>query len=139
VGQLYYLNDVTMNFEAVAGTFTSFGPASAPGRWRNQNATIPGETDAATLEVRVWERAYGASYEVAIDPANPQNAALGRPTYAGKSAVIPNAKLVLPPTPPMTLVSQGLQGFNVDVVPEPATIGLALLGALGLFLLRRRA
>jgi len=83
----------------------------------------------ATVQIRAWNAAAGATYEAASAAAN---------GIFGKSNLI-NVKTGgagAPPGPPTDLV--GLQGFAVNpVVPEPTTVALGLLGA-GLLFLRRR-
>ena len=90
------------------------------------------------FQVRVWETAYGNSYEAVLANGTQQDGRLG---LAGKSNVMristgnPSGT---PPSIPSSLVANGLQAFTVDVVPEPSVIGLALLGAAAVFGLRRR-
>jgi len=84
----------------------------------------------ATVQIRAWNAAAGATYEVASAAAN---------GIFGKSNLV-NVKAGgggAPPGPPTDLI--GLQGFAVSgaVIPEPTTIALGLLGA-GLLFLRRR-
>jgi len=82
----------------------------------------------ATVQIRAWNAAAGATYEVASAAAN---------GIFGKSNLV-NVKtggVGAPPGPAADLV--GLQGFTVHPVPEPTTIALGLMGA-GLLFLRRR-
>lgn len=91
----------------------------------------------ATVQVRAWEVAFGADYAAVL--ANPAAVGVGR---VGKSATLlvntgnPDAT----PTPelPTSLVSAGMHGFALTIVPEPSVIGLGLLGGIALFALRRR-
>jgi hypothetical protein len=93
------------------------------------------------FQVRVWETAFGTTYEQARDNPVPQN---GRLALVGTSNIIrvwtgwppssePN------PVPPGSLVNSGLQGFSLYPVPEPSALLLFLLGAWGLGRLWRRA
>jgi len=82
----------------------------------------------ATVQIRAWNVAAGATYEIASAAAN---------GIFGKSNTV-NVKTGgagIPPGPAADIV--GLQGFTVHPVPEPTTIALGLLGA-GLLFLRRR-
>ncbi|MCL5098327.1 MAG: PEP-CTERM sorting domain-containing protein [Candidatus Omnitrophica bacterium] len=87
--------------------------------------TIPGIGGGATatLQVRAWEVATGATWDAAQvrGQSDTFQLALGN---AGQ-----------PPTPPADLV--GLKSFNLAAIPEPSTIALGILGA-GLLLIRRR-
>jgi hypothetical protein len=92
---------------AAAGIFiggTRTAPTPTPGGW-------------AMLQVRVFEAAYGSSYEQAL-VADPQN---GRRALTGKSNIL-RIKSVDPTViPPPTIPCQmpGLQPFTVDISPEP--------------------
>jgi hypothetical protein len=78
------------------------------------------------LIVRAWDSRTGATYDAATTKAesDPISLLTGNDTSGGT-----------PTLPPTTLT--GLQSFQLEVVPEPSTIALALLGA-GLLLFRRR-
>ena len=108
----------------------------AAGSRTTPNGTAPGAN--AMFQVRVWEAAYGNSYEAVLANQTTQNGRLG---LAGKSNLVrvatgsPGGQ---PPTPPGSLLTAGLQGFSLDVVPEPSIMGLGMLGAGALFALRRR-
>jgi hypothetical protein len=100
------------------------------GTFGPQNITTPGTTAAgasAWFMVRVWERAYGATWETA------STASLnGRGSCLGESSAffLKTGTLVGTVTP--------VQAFTVTLVPEPSTFALGLLGLAGLFLIRRK-
>ncbi len=95
--------------------FDAANPAGTPG-------------GPATVQMRVWESGGNntSTYTDAI--------AGGR--KFGKSNVFTVASTGNPPATPPNLV--GIQSFNLQVVPEPSTIGLGILGASALLFLRRR-
>ena len=137
-------------FWAVDGTsdqslFVQIGAATniqpLEGLYSGGTRTTPNGTpggSAAMFQVRVWETAYGNSYDAVVANGTQQNGRLG---LAGKSdvvRVVTGNPSGIPPSVPTSLVANGLQGFTVNVVPEPSVIGLACLGAAALFGLRRR-
>ena len=92
---------------------------------------------AAYFQIRIWETAYGSSWDVAT-----RTTLNGRGAIAGESNIFkantgdPGA---FPPGTPGSLAGPtGLAAFTVDIVPEPSIIGLGLLGAGSLLFLRRR-
>lgn len=120
------------NFGPIAGTFlggTRTAPTSTPG-------------GIGLFQVRVWETAYGTSYNDIIFRGDFR-------ARIGKSDVIrvdTGDPTTIPPGTPVTLVGSGLTGFTVgaplgaDVpcIPEPSTIALTLLGGLALLVRRWR-
>jgi len=94
---------------------------------------------SAWFQVRAWEAAFGTSYEAAL--ANSQSVG-GRLALVGKSntfKVNTSDPTLIPPENAANLIAAGLQGFLITpVIPEPSVIGLGLLGAGALLLLRRR-
>jgi hypothetical protein len=87
----------------------------------------------ARFQVRVWEAAYGSTYEAARS-APAQN---GRTTKYGESNIIQiqtGDPMAVPPGTPASLT--GMQG--IALVPEPSVIALGVIGAGALLLLRRR-
>ena len=71
------------------------------------------------LQVRVWETSYGSTYEAAA-AAPPMN---GRTALIGKSNRMrgrPGDYTAIPPEPPPTLISMGLQPFGVSAFPVPS-------------------
>ena len=96
---------------------------------------VPGTTAGAmgTFQLRAWDNLGGTvtTWDAAL--ANPASAhgssALFTPTF-------PLGGLTSPPTTPPGL--QGLQSFNLAVVPEPGVIALGVLGLGALLLLRRK-
>jgi hypothetical protein len=102
---------------AIPGMFVA-GPRITP------PSTLPGEF--AWFQVRVWETAFGSTYEEALNNPNPMN---GRLACVGTSNIVrvPAGDPSHPIGAPGTLVAAGLQGFYVRI-PEPATLALLALG-----------
>jgi hypothetical protein len=91
----------------------------------------------AMVQVRAWEVAFGTDYASVI--ANPAAAGVGRVGASNLTRVDTGNPDALPtPELPANLVSAGVHGFALTPVPEPSVIGLGILGAMSLFLLRRR-
>jgi len=89
------------------------------------------------FQVRAWETAFGATYEAAA-AANPVG---GRTALLGKSNIVrvdTGDPTTVPPGPAGSLVLGGLSRIDLIVVPEPSVIGLGLIGAGALLMLRRR-
>src|SRR5206468_3805586 len=104
-----------------------------PGTWnpggdpvRVLNGFLPG--DILSLQVRVWDIHVGGGWE---------EAAMGfGQTQHGVSAIF---SYTIPPSaggPQTAYYMDNLRGFML--VPEPSVIALAMIGAGGLLLLRRR-
>jgi hypothetical protein len=90
---------------------------------------VPGSTDRATFQVRVWCNTPGVTTWADV---------LARPSVPrGYSTLftVPYALTTTPNTPPNL---EGLTSFQLFIVPEPSVIALGVLGAGCLFLLRRR-
>jgi len=143
VVQLYYLPDAGTPPATDAafmplGAMTAFGPTPGlfSGGIRTAPVTPPGAF--AYFQVRSWETAFGTSFE----EASAKGAIGGRLALVGKSNIIrvdTSDPTLIPPENAANLVAAGLQGFVlVPVVPEPSVIGLGLLGAGALLMLRRR-
>jgi hypothetical protein len=112
-----------------ATTFRTTSPAAAYYVVQPTSAvTVPGvgAGQQATIVLRAWEGAVGSSYDTASNTAkgesNPITITLGGVPAVG--APIQDAVLV------------GLQGFQL--VPEPSTMALGLIGAAALLYRRRR-
>lgn len=90
--------------------------------------TVP-LTGSGFAQVRVWDNQGGTitSYAQASSTAN---------VRFGQSTEFAISGLAAPPSPPVTMAN--MPGVAVNVIPEPSTIALGLLGALGAFLIRRR-
>ena len=117
---------MTQNWGPFAGIFQG-GTATFP---------VAGGTEV-TLQVRVWSEGY-PTYEAA--------AAAGLPTVefgTGPLQTLALGGAGVPPGPPQSLTSPTgggtpFTGFQLQVVPEPSTIALGLLGLGALALFRRR-
>lgn len=126
--QLYYgavggsLNPVTSNPVSFRDPANP-GTVGIEGTWVGATRTLGGFTAGQTvvLQVRAWDATGGATFDTAA--------------LRGQSRTflytIPAAGSV-----PSDFYMEGFGGFNV--VPEPSVIGLAMVGAGALFLLRRR-
>jgi len=89
----------------------------------------------ATLQLRVWDNMGGT----VNDWATAESLWLSGQIAAGKSPLfnsLPLGGAGEPPSLPPNLV--GLQSFNIYYVPEPGTLALLGLGALGLMVFRRK-
>jgi len=94
---------------------------------------VPPDAPVATLDIFVWDRASSGI----TDPATAYAAWKGGVTWAGGlSGVfsIQNVGGVVNSPPNIT----GMPSFSVYIVPEPATMALAGLGAAALLIFRRR-
>ena len=94
-------------------TYTNF---FAPGLFIGGERTLPFAGNSyVMLQVRVWETAYGNSYEEAV--AAP--ALTGRTALTGKSVIL-RAYLTAIPQPPYTLVQLGLNPIVLASQPVPS-------------------
>ena len=94
---------------------------------------VPGSTDRATFQLRVWDTKGGtlATWDQALTAWRAGQTAIGYSTLF----TVPYALTAGANTPPNL---EGLQSFQLFTVPEPSVIALGVLGAGCLFLLRRR-
>jgi len=126
-GSLQFVAMTTFRTGTLAGYFASVGAAvQIPG--------VPGG-QVATLQVRVWDNLGGT----VNDWATAESLWLSGQIAAGKSPLfnsLPLGGAGEPPSLPPNLV--GLQSFNIYYVPEPGTLALLGLGALGLMVFRRK-
>jgi len=119
----------TATFRAnTSGNFAGVWTAPIP------PAVIPGvtsETDHPYLQVRVWDTTKASTWDLATTTPG---------SIYGYSDIFqvpfPLGGTQSPPNTQPNM--QGLQSFNVQLVPEPSVIALGVLGAGCLFLLRRR-
>jgi hypothetical protein len=119
---------------AIPGT-TTFRetPAAATFFVNPTSVSVPGVAagTAATVRMRAWATSAG-SYDAAIAGAglagesNDVTISQLGGTPAGGGAPIPDPGL------------SGLQGFTINIVPEPSTMALGLLGAAALLYRRRK-
>lgn len=104
------------------------GTAGPVGTWVNATRTLTGvgNTPGTTvqMQVAVWDILQFPTYA----------AALAGGGVLGRSAVFSYTI----PTPPLGPDAQDLLNFDGFAIPEPSVIGLGLVGAAALFMLRRR-
>jgi len=110
-----------------------------PGIFSGGARTTPASDTWYNMQVRVWESAYGGTYEEAV--AAPEMN--GRPALRAESNVfqVLTGGGISPPgcsnaSAPPNLVGAGLQPMLV-AVPEPAMLGLGLMSTGALWWLRR--
>ena len=133
LAQLYYGRSVDSLQAVTAGPARFRAPTtSVPGTWAGGNRTLQGFTasEFATLQVRVWDSAVGASWEEA------QSSGFGV-TQHGVSA--PFIFQIAPAgcANPFCFLMENLRGFTL--VPEPSAAALFGAGALALLVVRLRA
>jgi len=114
---------------------TTFRTGTAAGNVFPTTATfnnIPLDAATGTFEMVVWDNSSG------LYPTWAQASAVaGLSIYGGRSAPFTLSQIGgTVNTPPVPF--PGLQNFNVFLVPEPATVSLAGLGAAALLIFRRR-
>ena len=119
---LFQLAGATTGIAGQAGALTGL----YSGGTRTVDITPPGFF--AMFQVRAWETSFG-SFDAAATGGG----------LVGKSSIIrvdTGDPTVIPPGTPGSL--KGISGITLAIVPEPSVIGLSLLGAGALLLLRRR-
>jgi len=133
LAQLHYgpVGASESSLNPVTAAPASFRPATTdrPGTWNGGYRVLSGffAGQTVTLQVRVWDGSLADSYDEAVN--------LGAGQY-GKS--LPFSFFIPPPTPPPFFwYIENFRGFTL--VPEPSLIGLAVLGFIGLWLVKRRA
>jgi len=140
--QLYYLPDLGTppatdgQMMSLAGV-ASIGPIAGIFSGGTRTAPVSPPGTFAYFQVRAWETAFGTSYEDAVA----KGAVGGRLALTGKSNIFrvnTSDPTLQPPEAAASLVAAGMLGFSVSAVPEPSVIGLGLLGAGALLMLRRR-
>ena len=126
--QLYFGTEANSLFPVAATPAHLTDPdAVGPGVWIGGMRTLPGflSGETATLQVRVWDGALFGSFEQALANGG----------IHGQSA--PFSYLVPPVgSAPMFYYMENFRGFQL--VPEPSSVALLLMGACGLWLRRRR-
>jgi hypothetical protein len=124
VAQLYYGANAGSLAAHTAAPARFLPTASGAGTWLGQDRTLtgfaPGQT--VTMQVVAWDMRTGATYEAA--------------GLRGASRLFTYTVPLDPLSPPAAYFMEGLGGFTL--VPEPSVIGLAMVGAGALFMLRRR-
>lgn len=107
-----------------------------PGRFNGGTVVLDGIAggETATLQLRAWSTASGFNnYEEAFASGNPAWDA-GVSSIWTQATGNPNSE---PPGTP-TAITPGFTGMDLQPIPEPSTVLLAVLGGLGLLLFRRR-
>jgi hypothetical protein len=133
VAQLYWSTDGGNSFTAHTAAAARFRPAGVnpAGTWVGGNRTLPagvgGVGTTIQLQVRAWDSAGGT---LTFAQAQAQGRLHGSSATFNYAQVLSN-----PPAPSDTWMNQ-FTGFTL--VPEPSVIGLAMVGAGALFMLRRR-
>jgi len=114
---------------------TTFRTGAAAGFVAGVTATlagVPGDAPVATLQLRVWDNLGGT----VTTWAQAEALWLSGQLAAGKSQLFDvNAIGGIFNVPPNLL---GLRSFNIYYIPEPGTLALLGLGALGLMIFRRK-
>lgn len=136
--QLYYGSSTATEGSLIAVTTAPAvfraSTGTPQGAWAAGNRTMVGFIvgDTVTLLVRVWDNQFASSWEAA------QALGAGYAGYLGQSLRFQYAIPTDPLAPLSAFTMANFQGFTIGAVPEPATFALAGLGALSLFLFRRR-
>ena len=127
------VGDAVSSLQLIGTTTNCF----APGRFAGGNRTLSGWTGTVQLQVRAWlATTVYASYEAAIAGALGGDASV----VAGVSAPFSYA-LTLAPAPVVSIGNAGLTPIVLlpqQIVPEPSSIALGLLGLGAVALFRRR-
>jgi hypothetical protein len=97
------------------------------------STTAPGAS--AWFQVRAWETVFGTSYETAVASGPRDVNGQVRNVTAGKSN---RALIVTGSSSTPNPLAGGIGAFGSEIVPEPSTIALGILGGLGTLLLFRR-
>jgi len=131
-GDLGMLNTMSPNTGA---PFSSLSPGTFNGGNRTTPATTaPGAR--AWFQVRVWEAAFGSTYEQAFNA--PAMSATGGQVRKAIVGIGNRFNMVTGVGTGGSIVSGGFQPFAANVVPEPSIIALAVVGMAGLLVIRRR-
>lgn len=119
----------------------SVGIAPLAGRYNGGTRSTPSTTAPggdAWFQVRTWESAFGTDYETAFASGPRDVGGNTRLAVTGKSLRF-NIATGSSSAPAQITAAGGVGPFSAEIVPEPSTIALGILGGLGtLFLLRRR-
>jgi hypothetical protein len=118
-----------------AGQLSAGFTTPSAGVFSGGNRTVAniGAGAFAYFQVRVWESAYGATYAEAI--ANPAAQGVGQ---AGQSIIFRSDTDDPADGAPNVPLNTAFVPFQLSIIPEPSVIGLGLLGAGALLMLRRR-
>jgi len=133
VAQLYWSTDGGSSFTAHTAAAARFRPAGVnpAGTWVGGNRTLPagvgGVNTTIQLQVRAWDSAGGT---LTFDQARAQGRLHGSSN--------PFAYTQIASVPPAAADTWMMNFAGFTLVPEPSVIGLAMVGAGALFMLRRR-
>jgi hypothetical protein len=132
------------NMTQIGASATTFsGQYNGSGRTINyvDSDGVPGTPDVngavLSFQVRGWSTAGGSTYEEVL-ARNDSNFRVGKNAIFELKTKDANNSLETPPNIADAVRSPGYRGFALTPVPEPSVIGLGLLGAGALLLLRRR-
>ena len=127
---LYGANASSLTAHTLPARFRVSTTAS-PGTWQGGDRTLTGMGNTPgtviTMQVAVFDINQFANYAAAV---------AGR-GIVGSSALF-TYTIPAPPLAPGETDFHNFRGFYVFFVPEPSVIGLGLVGAVALFMLRRR-
>lgn len=135
-------NDVQATFnqnkskETVDATFAGPPVGASTGVFSGGTRTISGispDGAFAYFQVRVFDSAYGATYDAVV--ANPLAQGVAQ---VGTSQIFRSDTDDPNDTSPAVPLATAFIPFQLSIVPEPSVIGLGLLGAGALLMLRRR-
>jgi len=110
-------------------TFSTGRPGYILATGVDTTRSIPGVTPGgnAQVQIRAWSASAGSTYEAAL--------AAGGAVGSSDVLTLATGGGGAPPGPPADLV--GLKSFSLNVIPEPSTLALGILGA-ALLVIRRR-
>lgn len=133
VGLYYGAVGATESEFAMLGASANIFPTAGFFSAGNRTAPIAAAGGNGQFQVRAWESAFGTDYAQVLGTGNP-GALVGKSNIMLVDTGDPTSTPAGAPTP----IAPLMQGFSLTPVPEPSVIGLGLLGAVSLLMLRRR-